>query len=119
MKKLLLVCAFVLGISAVGLAQGRQRQTPEEATAALKTSLKLTDDQAVKVKAIYDVRAKKVDSLMTAANGDRSTMMTGFTKLSETTNASIKALLTADQAPVFQKQVDEQAAAMKARMQGN
>jgi protein CpxP len=118
MKKLLLVCCFVIGISAVSHAQGGRR-SPEEMTSALKTSLTLTDDQATKVKAVYDVRAKSVDSLMTAANGDRAVMMSGFMKLTETTNTKIKAILTAEQAATFQKQADAQAAAMKARMQGN
>ena len=110
MKKVLLVCALALGVTVAGFAQGGRR-TPEEATAALKTSLKLTDAQAAKVKAIYDARAKSIDSLM-SGGGDRS----GFTKITEGTNAKIKAVLTAEQQPIFQKQADEQAAQMRARM---
>ncbi|MDB5030312.1 hypothetical protein [Mucilaginibacter sp.] len=123
MKKLLFVCAFVMGICAVSFAQGRQRQTPEESAAALKTSLTLNDDQTAKVKTIYEVQAKSMDSLRTAmtAGGDapdRAAMMAKRTPITNATNAKIKAILTADQAATFQKQVDAQAERMKQFMQG-
>ncbi len=118
MKKLLLVSAFVLGVSAVSFAQGPGRRSPEESTAALKTSLSLTDAQAAKVKVIYEAQGKSRDSLMQAANGDFQSMMPAMTKMTETTNAKIKALLTPEQATTFQKQVDEQAARRR-QMMGN
>jgi protein CpxP len=115
MKRLLLVCCFVVGISAASHAQ---RRTPEESTAALKTSLSLTDDQSAKVLAIYQSRAKTVDSLINSANGDPSSLRPGFMKLTTTTDTKIKAILTPDQVTAYQKIADAQAAAMKARMQG-
>jgi len=118
MKKLLLVCCIVIGISAASHAQGRQRQTPEQQTAALKTSLTLTDDQATKVMAIYTAAAKTNDSLRTAANGDFQAMMPKMMATRTTTNAKIKAVLTADQAAAFQKQLDAQAARMQQGMGG-
>lgn len=121
MKKLLFVCAFVMGICAVSFAQGRQQRTPEESAAALKTSLTLNDDQTAKVKTIYEVQAKSMDSLRTAAGGDapdRATMMAKRTPITNATNAKIKAILTADQAATFQKQIDAQAERMKQFMQG-
>jgi protein CpxP len=117
MRKLLLVCLFVTGISAVSFAQG-QRMSPEQRVAALKTSLALNDDQAAKITAIYTVRAKSIDSLMTASNGDMQGMMKNMQPITDKTNAKVKALLTTDQAAIFQKQVDEQAAMMKQRMAG-
>jgi protein CpxP len=121
MKKLLLVCAFVIGVSAVSLAQGGgQRRTPKEQTDQLKEKVAgITDDQATKLTAVYTEIAKKRDSLMTAANGDRAAMMAGFMKMQPVTDAKIKAVLTADQAKEYQKWADERAAAMKARMAGN
>ena len=117
MRKLLLVCLFVIAISAVSFAQG-QRQTPEERAGALKTSLALNDDQTAKITAIYTVRAKSMDSLMTASNGDFQGMFKSMQPITDRINAKVKALLTADQAAEFQKQVDALAAMMKQRMAG-
>jgi protein CpxP len=121
MKKLVLVCAFVLGVSAVSFAQGGgQRRTPKEQTDRLKEQITgITDDQAAKLTVIYTEAGKKRDSLMTAANGDRSAMMAGFMKITPLTDAKIKAVLTADQAKAYQKIADERAAQMKERMKGN
>jgi len=97
MKKLLLVCAIVLGVSAMSHAQGRPQRSPEESTAALKTSLTLTADQEAKVLAIYKAQAASRDSL-TKAGGD---MRTGGQAIRTATNAKIKAILTPDQATKF------------------
>jgi len=120
MRKLLLICLFVTGISAVSFAQGGgfQQQSPAERAAALKTSLVLNDDQTAKVTAIYTTRQKSVDSLMGALNGDYGSIMTKLQPISSTANARIKAVLTADQAAAFQKQIDAQTERMKQMMQG-
>lgn len=119
MKKVLMVCAFVIGISAISFAQGRQRRSPADQAAALKTSLSLNDDQAAKITAIYTTQGKSTDSLMAAANGDFGAMREKMAPITAATNAKIKAVLTPDQATAFQKQVDERAAQMRARMGGN
>jgi protein CpxP len=119
MKKVLLVCAFVIGISAVSHAQGGGRRSPAEQTDQLKTQITgITDDQAAKITTIFTAAAKSRDSLRTAANGDRAAMMQGYMKMQPATDAKIKAVLTPDQATAYQKVADERAAAMKARMQG-
>ncbi len=108
MKKLLLVCALVMGISAVSLAQGGGRRTPEEQLATLKTQLTgLTDDQSAKILAIYTITGKSRDSLFTAAGngGDRAAMMQSFMKMQTATFAKVKAVLTADQSAAYQKAV--------------
>ena len=104
MKKLLLVGVFVLGFAAVSFAQGPP--SPEERVAALKTSLSLNDAQVAKAKVIYEAQGKSMDSLMSSANGDFPAMMPKFMKMMESTNAKIKAILTPEQQPAFQKQVD-------------
>lgn len=120
MKKLLLVCAFVIGVSAVSLAQGGGRRTPKEQTDQLKEKVAgITDDQAAKITAVYTEIAKKRDSIRTAANGDMQAMMGAMMKMQPVNDAKIKAVLTADQAKEYQKWADERAAAMKARMSGN
>lgn len=115
MKKLLLICCLLTSISAVSHAQGRQRRSPEEQATALKTSLSLNDDQTVKVTAIYTAQGKSMDSLRTAANGDFSSIREKVMPMMASTAAKIKALLTPEQAAIFQKQQDEQ----RARMGGN
>ena len=113
MKKLLLMCCFLIGISAASHAQGGRR-TPEERAKQLQTQLSLTDDQTTKITAIYQGQATKMDSIRTAANGDRDAMMKGMMPLMQDANTKIKAILTPDQATAYQKILD----ARMARMQG-
>jgi len=116
MRKFLLVCCLFLGIATVSRAQGGggQRMSPADRAKALQTQLKLSDDQTAKVTAIYTAQATKMDSVRTAANGDRDAMRAGMMPIRTATNAQIKAILTPDQATAFQKMQDE----MRARMQG-
>lgn len=122
MKKVLLMCAFVAGVSAASFAQGggRMRQTPKEQTDRLKEQIAgITDDQAAKITAVYTEAAKKRDSLRQAAGDDRQAMMSAYMKMMPATNAKIKAILTTDQAAAYQKMIDKRMEQMKARMQGN
>ncbi|GAA4089613.1 hypothetical protein [Mucilaginibacter panaciglaebae] len=122
MKKVLLVCAFVLGISAVSFAQGggRMRMTPQAQTDTLKAHVSgVTADQSTKLLAVYTAVAKSRDSLRQAAGDDRQAMMAGFMKMQTTTDAKVKAVLTADQAKEYQTWADKRMAQMRARMNGN
>ena len=118
MKKLLFVCLLTATISTAGFAQGFQQKTPAERAADLKSSLALNDDQTAKITAIYTVRAKSMDSLMIALNGDFGSMREKMTPITTSTNAKVKALLTPEQAAAFQKQQDAAAERMKQMMQG-
>jgi protein CpxP len=114
MKKLLLVCCFLIGISAVSRAQGGgQRMSPEDRAKQLQTQLKLTDDQTAKITAIYKTQTTKMDSIRTAANGDRDAMRAAMTPLRQATNTQINAILTPDQQTAYKKMQDD----MRARMQ--
>jgi protein CpxP len=114
MKKLLLVCCFLIGFTAITRAQGGgQRMTPEDRAKMMQTNLKLTDDQTAKVTAIFKVQAAKMDSVRTAANGDRDAMRTAMGPIRKATNDQIKAILTPDQAAAYQKMMDD----MRAKMQ--
>jgi protein CpxP len=114
MKKLLLVCCFIVGISAVSRAQGRQRMTPDQQVAQLKTQLTgLTDDQATKLTAIFTTQSKSMDSLRTAANGDFSSMREKMQPMQAATAAKVKAVLTPEQATAYQKIQDERRARMQ------
>lgn len=116
MKKLVLAACFVIGATAMSFAQGgggqggRMRQTPEEQTKTLTASLKLTDDQAAKVKAIYVEQAAKRDSVMKAAGDDRQAAMQAFRPVQQAYMAKIQALLTDDQKAAYKKQQEEMAA---------
>lgn len=109
MKKMMMICLFLLGISAVSFAQGRQRMSPEERVKAMKESLKLTDDQAAKITAIYNAQMKSMDSLRNAGGDMRSQMR----PMMQATNEKVKAILTADQAAAWQKEMDERRARMQ------
>ena len=62
MKKILLVGAFVIGISAFGFAQGFQQRTPAEQVDQLKTQVTgITDAQATKLKVVYEASTKSRD----------------------------------------------------------
>jgi protein CpxP len=113
MRKFLLMCCFLVGITAMAHAQGGQRRSPEDQAKALQTSLKLTDDQTTKVTAILKVQATKMDSVRTAANGDRTAMRSAMGPIRTATSDQIKAILTPDQATAYQKFLDEQRARMQ------
>jgi protein CpxP len=114
MRKFLLMCCLFLGITAVSRAQGGgQRMSPEDRAKQMQTQLKLTDDQTAKITVILQAQATKMDSVRTAANGDRDAMRAGMMPIRTASNNQIKALLTPDQAAAYQKMQDE----MRARMQ--
>ncbi|GGG99463.1 periplasmic heavy metal sensor [Mucilaginibacter phyllosphaerae] len=111
MKKMMMICLFLLGISAVSFAQGggRQRMSPEDRAKALKESLKLTDDQTTKVTAIFQAQAKSMDSLRNAGGDMRSQMR----PMMQATNEKVKSILTPEQAAAWQKEMDERRARMQ------
>ena len=119
MKKVLLVGAFVLGISAVSFAQGggqgggrRGGGTPEQQIERLKTSVTgITDDQTAKLMVVFQAAAKSRDSLMTAIGDDRSAIREKMAPLTATVTAKLKTILTPEQFTAYEK---DQAA----RMQG-
>lgn len=108
MKKILLMCCFLMGITAICRAQGGgMRRSPEDRAKQLQTDLKLTDDQTAKITAIYKDQATKMDSVRTAANGDRQAMMQAMRPMMQATNDKVKAVLTADQAAAYDKMQQE------------
>ncbi|MGF7040772.1 hypothetical protein [Mucilaginibacter lappiensis] len=101
MKKILLMCCFLMGIAAASHAQGGNRRSPEEMAKGLQTQLKLTDDQTTKITAIYKDQATKMDSVRTAANGDRDAMRSARMPIMKATNDKVKAILTPEQATAY------------------
>jgi protein CpxP len=119
MKKILLMCCFLVGITAVSRAQGGQRMSPADRAKQMQTQLKLTDDQTAKITAILQTQATKMDSVRTAANGDRDAQRAGSAPFRAAATAQIKAILTPDQAAAYQKMLDEQRARMQNGGGGN
>jgi len=113
MKKILLICCFLLGIAAVSHAQG-MRRSPEERAKQLQTQLKLTDDQTAKITAIYTAMNAKMDSVRNAG-GDFSS----FRPIMTSTDEKVKAVLTPEQATAYQKIIDERRARMQQGGGGN
>ena len=110
MKKIMMICFFLLGTTALCHAQGGMRMNPADRAKQLQTQLKLSDDQTAKITAIYQKMSTKIDSLRTAG-ADRSAMR----PLMAQSMDQVKAVLTPDQATAFQKMMDER----RARMQQN
>jgi len=110
MKKLLIsmiALLLLIGGTVCAQNQGGQRRTPEERLKmqvdAVKTALTLTDDQTSKVTAILAATAKRTDSLRQAnQGGDRTAMMGLMKPISDARDAQIKAVLTPDQAKIFE-----------------
>ena len=108
MKKLLLACLFVAGVSTLSHAQGGggggfQQKTPEETLASWKAPLSLTDAQSAKLMPILVAQKKSNDSMMTAmqGGGDRQAMMPVMQANRAKYTAQIKAVLTAEQATKY------------------
>ncbi len=114
MRKILLMCCFLLGVTAFCRAQGGgMRRSPADQAKALQMQLSLNDDQTAKITAILTAQSTKRDSIRTAANGDRDAMMQGMMPLMKDTNAKIKAILTPDQATAYDKLMQERMDRMK------
>lgn len=108
MKKLMLICCFLLGFTAITRAQGGgMRMSPEDRAKQLQTQLKLTDDQTAKITTIYKTQRAKMDSIRNSANGDRDAMRSAMMPLMKSTNDQVKAVLTTDQAAQYDKMMEE------------
>jgi len=77
---------------------GRMQMTSDQRVAMVDKAVTLTDDQKVKIKAIYEADAKKMADLRAAQDPD---MRTKNAAMRADENTQIKALLTDDQKPKF------------------
>jgi protein CpxP len=79
---------------------GRGGMTPDAQLAQLTTALTLSADQQAKIKPILDADAKKIADLRAVTPPDPD-MRTKMTAIRTAQHATIKALLTADQATKY------------------
>jgi len=108
MKKILLICCLVIGITAAR-AQGTHPTmgTPEEKAKALKKELKLTDKQTEKIAAIYKESTEKFEKIKKEEHGNTDKMVVAVRPLREATVKKIKAVLTPAQAAKYEKLVKD------------
>ncbi len=124
MKKLLFICALLIGTISMANAQGggRQMGTPEErakrSTDMLVERLKLNDEQKAKVSAIYVEQSKAQATAMQEAAGDRDAMRSKMEKMNSETNTKIEAVLTDAQKKDFKAYLEERAKQMQNRPMG-
>lgn len=103
MRKILLLCCLVAGISTAGISQAKNANTtdPEVKAKQLQKQLKLTDDQTKKVTAIYDDSAKKYAKIKADNHGDTNKMLVDIKPLRASTITKIKAVLTPKQSAEY------------------
>jgi protein CpxP len=108
MKKILLICCLVIGITAAR-AQGTHPTvgTPEEKAKGLQKALKLNDKQTEKITAIYKESAEKFDKIKKEEHGNTDKMVVAVRPLREATVKKIKAVLTPVQAAKYDKMVKD------------
>ena len=109
---LTLLSAIIIVVlpSTTMLAQGpwRARLSPEERTAQLKKALNLSDEQAAKVKAIFEQHDKELRKLFDQKNtGDRSVMREAVRHKAAETDEKILALLNAEQKAKYKQWVQK------------
>jgi len=100
MKRAILICLFVIGATAMSIAQA---PSPGNQAKMMGTRLKLSDVQITKLTAIYQKSAIKKDSILKASNGDMEAARPAMISLHEAQTIAIKAILTDDQKLEFDK----------------
>jgi hypothetical protein len=107
MKKIILTTALLFSLSTLMFAQfGGTPPTPEESakrtTEWMKSELKLTDGQVVKVDSINLVFAKKqTEQFQNAQGGDRDARMAAFSKLNDERTVAFEKVLTKEQLDAY------------------
>ena len=109
MKKIMLICLFLVGVSAASFAQ---RLSPAAKAKELQKELKLTNAQTSKISAIFSSSSLKLDSIKTASKGNNEAVEKAVPALRMATDAKVKKVLTASQAKNYDK-------VMKAKMSQN
>jgi len=97
MKKILLICALFVGLTAAH-AQTPGKSDPEAKAKGLQKQLNLSDKQTAKVADIYKESAAKFDAIKKKDHGETNKMMADITPLRSATISRIKAVLTPAQA---------------------
>ena len=112
-KQLLLITAGILFSITSLMAQGQQRQTPEERTkAAMEKMAPLNLDDATKTKTeaimtdFYNAQQKAMDEMRASGNNDRDAFMAKRKELADTRDAKLKEIFTQDQMKKWKDEIE-------------
>jgi protein CpxP len=109
MKRLLLLCCLLVGLTSAGYSQTVKKAitNPEEKAKSLQKELKLTDSQTSKIAVVYKESSEKFDKIKVADKGNTDKMMKDIGPLRTATIKKIKAILTPAQAAAYDKLIKE------------
>jgi Spy/CpxP family protein refolding chaperone len=93
--------------------QARGRQTPEERVKALKESLKLTDEQAEKIKAVLAKNQEKMKALREDTSLSQEDRRAKMRENAEAVDAEIKPILTPEQQAKYKEEQEKRRAARR------
>ena len=91
-------------------AEGQQRRTPEEQVKALKESLKLTDEQAEKIKAIFAKGQEKRRALREDQNLSQEDRRAKMREIQTAQEEEIKPILTPEQQTKWKEELEKRRA---------
>ncbi len=107
MKRLILILGVLFTFVAANAQQPATRPAQERAHAQamrIKKLVSLSDEQTVKVEAIFLARAEAVDAINADASKSPEQKKADIQKVRDEKEAEIKAVLTADQYTQYQQQ---------------
>ena len=109
MKKVLLICCLLIGLTSVNYAQTSHPATadPAEKAKGLQKQLKLTDAQTAKIAAIYKESAEKFEKIKAKEQGNTNKMLVAIRPLRAATIKKIKGVLTPAQAVKYDKLIKD------------
>jgi Spy/CpxP family protein refolding chaperone len=111
---LVLIIGMVILCSTLVQAQP-QRMSIEDRVKILKDSLKLSDEQSTKITKILEDQREEMTNAMNENKDDRDAMQTARREIMKKADEQIKALLTEDQAAIYDKMVKSRRARMGQR----
>lgn len=103
MRKILLLCGLIVGLSTAGFSQAKNANTtdPEVKAKQLQKQLKLSETQTKKIAAVYEDSAKKYAKIKADNHGDTNKMLVDIKPLRSSTITKIKAVLTPKQSAEY------------------
>ena len=109
MKKILLVCTLLLGITIASFAQASHAviTDPVEKAKGLQKELKLTDVQTTKIAAVYKESSEKFEKIKAQEKGNTDKMLVAIRPLRTATIKKIKGILTPDQAVKYDRLIKD------------
>ncbi|QHS56827.1 hypothetical protein GWR56_15205 [Mucilaginibacter sp. 14171R-50] len=102
MKKLMMLCGLLIGLTVAGKAQNATVKSSDKAK-DLQKQLKLTDKQTARISAIYQESSQKFEKIKQNEHGDNAKIMIAIKPLRAETIKKIKAELNPVQKTEYDK----------------